>query len=71
MKTKMLVVACLSGLAITWAGCANQATTTASNTAKREPLQWTHSQEELQKTGRTQTGDALQAVDPSVQTTGH
>jgi hypothetical protein len=64
----VLVVAGISAVAMTLAGCANQSTT--SNAPTREPGQSTHTQEELQKTGRSQTGDALQEVDPSVQTSG-
>ena len=64
----MFVVTGLSALAMALAGCASQSTT--SNTPAREPLKSTHTQEELKKTGRQDTGDALQATDPSLQSTG-
>jgi hypothetical protein len=49
-------------------GCANQKesmVTTPDQTQKR-----VHTQEELRKTGETQTGPALEKVDPSVQMSG-
>jgi esterase/lipase superfamily enzyme len=64
----MFVVAGLSVLAMALAGCASQPTT--SNTPAPDPQKSTHTQEELKKTGRQDTGDALQATDPSVQSTG-
>ena len=36
-----------------------------------QPQKRVHTQEELKKTGQSQTGAALEKVDPAVQTTGH
>ena len=49
-----------------FAGCTTETTTTqtqADQTTRR-----VHTQEELRKTGETQTGPALEKVDPSVST---
>lgn len=48
-------------------GCASQkeSVTTTNTTEKR-----VYTQDEVQKTGETQTGPALEKIDPSVQTPG-
>lgn len=53
-------------------GCAEQSSSTSRTTAAaNEPGTKTRSQEELKKTGRSETGEALKQTDPSVQTTGN
>lgn len=50
-------------------GCANrQETMTESTTDSTQKR--VHTQEELKKTGETETGPALQKVDPSIQVSG-
>jgi hypothetical protein len=52
----------------TFAGCANQPSTATASDA--DPSTRTYSQEDLGKTGRVQTGEALRASDPSVGLSG-
>ena len=63
----LLVVLALATVALS--GCASD---TASTTAPKTDLteKRVHTQEELQKTGQSDTGAALEKVDPSVQTSG-
>jgi hypothetical protein len=67
MKTFLCAGAIIAVSPLTIAGCASQSPNTAASAAN--PAQTTYTQEDLKKTGRQQTGDALQALDPSVQAT--
>lgn len=53
-------------LAGTFAGCANNQTTATS--ANANPPAKTYTGTDLEKTGRQQSGEALQAADPAVST---
>jgi len=55
----------LAFAALTFTGCANQGTTTASEGA--DPGKSTYSQHDLERTGQAQTGPALESADPSIQ----
>ena len=71
MKYYICAVAIAASLGFMFAGCADKpaaTSTTAASTA--EPGKRVHTQEDLRKTGRSETGEALQQVDPSVQTSG-
>ena len=66
MKTRyFFVIAALSALA--FAGCASD-TTETTQTQTDQTTKRVHTQDELRKTGESQTGSALEAVDPSVRT---
>lgn len=67
MKTKY--VALVTGVGLALLGCASKKETvveTPDQTLKR-----VHTQDELKKTGETQTGAALEKVDPAVQSPRH
>lgn len=64
MHTRYFTV-CAAALAIlALSGCATDTTTTTTTTAEKR----VHTQEELKKTGESETGPALEKVDPSVRT---
>jgi len=66
MKTRYyFVVAALSAVAL--AGCTSD-TTETTQTQTDQTTTRVHTQDELRKTGESQTGPALEKVDPSVQT---
>ena len=60
------VVVVLSWFGFT--GCASQSSTAAGPDA--DASRRTYNQDDLRKTGRTQTGEALQAADPSIGLSG-
>lgn len=65
---KIPYISLIAVASVALSGCANQKesmVTTTDQTQKR-----VHTQEELKKTGETQTGPALEKVDPAVQTSG-
>ena len=66
---KIKYVALVAGASLALPGCASQKETmveTPDQTLKRS-----HTQDELKKTGETQTGPALEKVDPAVQSSRH
>lgn len=69
MKIKIpyisLVAAAITSVVLS--GCASQKETVITTDATEKRV---HTRDELQKTGETQTGPALEKVDPSVQTSG-
>ena len=66
MKTRyFFVIVALSALA--FAGCVSDKTET-SQTQTDQTTKRVHTQAELRKTGESQTGPALEKVDPSVRT---
>jgi hypothetical protein len=71
-KMKSLIFATFVALSLfSFVGCANQAsTTTTTTTSDADPGRRTYSNQDLNKTGRTQTGEAVQALDPSVGLSG-
>lgn len=64
--TYVLVVALCS---VVLSGCAKDKETMVQSSTDQTQKR-VHTQEELRKTGETQTGPALEKVDPSVQTSG-
>jgi len=62
-----LVILAIASLAL--AGCASQKESVTQSTAD-QTLKRVHTQEELQKTGQSETGPALEKVDPAVQMSG-
>lgn len=65
---KIPYISLIAVASVALSGCASQKesmVTTTDQTQKR-----VHTQEELKKTGETQTGPALEKVDPAVQTSG-
>jgi hypothetical protein len=70
MKISPTAVTILVAGNLLLSGCATE-TTTASRTAQDDPTKKrVHTQEDLRKTGRSETGAALEASDASVRTTG-
>ena len=67
MKIPYIFLIVISSVALS--GCANQQETVTQSTADQTQKR-VHTQEELRKTGETQTGPALEKVDPAVQTSG-
>ena len=63
-----LVVIALASMVLS--GCASD-TATAPPPKTDLTKKRVHTQEELKKTGETETGPALEKVDPSVRTSGH
>ena len=67
---KLFYFALLAAGSLTLAGCVTEVTKTREvqndQTTRRE-----HTQDELRKTGESQTGPALEKVDPSVTTAGN
>jgi outer membrane biogenesis lipoprotein LolB len=66
IKTIYFVAVALASFVL--GGCASETTTTTQTdqTTKR-----VYTQEELRKTGETQTGPALEKVDPAVRSSGN
>jgi PBP1b-binding outer membrane lipoprotein LpoB len=55
-------------LALIFAGCTTETTTTQSRTDQTTTR--THTQEELRKSGQSETGPALEQTDPAVRMSG-
>jgi outer membrane biogenesis lipoprotein LolB len=71
MKTRTLAfcVVALAGLVLS--GCATDTTTTTTTTAETDQTKKrVHTQEELKKTGQSETGPALEKADAAVRTSG-
>jgi len=69
MKTyRCLLIAVMGGIAIGSTGCANNQQSAAS--ANTNPTAKTYTSNDLQKTGKRTSGEALQASDPAVTATG-
>ena len=68
MKIQHFLLVAITGFVLS--GCASEkeimTQSTTDQTEKR-----VHTQEELRKTGETETGPALEKVDPAVQTSHH
>jgi hypothetical protein len=69
MKTHSCFLAATAAIAILgFAGCTNNQESTAS--ANTNPSATSYSRDDLQKTGKRTSGEALQAADPSVTASG-
>ena len=68
MNTRYFAFSIFAFAALVLSGCATDSTTTAAETDQTKKR--THTREELRKTGESETGPALEKVDPSVRTTG-
>jgi hypothetical protein len=60
---RCFVIAVMSGIAVGCGGCANNQSAVSANS---NPATKTHSSDDLQRTGKRTSGEALQASDPSV-----
>ena len=70
MRTPPILLLALAAASVALAGCTTEtATTTTSNVDQTQKRVYT--QEDLRKTGQTETGPALEQVDPSVTTSRH
>lgn len=72
MKMRYFAFCILAVAGLVLSGCATDTTTTTTTTAAEadQTKKRTHTREELRKTGESETGPALEKVDPSVRTTG-
>jgi hypothetical protein len=66
---KIPYISLIASACLVLSGCANQKETMTQSTTDRTQ-KTVHTQEELRKTGETQTGPALEKVDPAVQVSG-
>lgn len=68
MKPYLTALAALAVVAVAFSACTTTSTTTTAQTKPQydQTVKRVHTAEELQKTGRPEVGDALQAVDPAV-----
>jgi uncharacterized protein YceK len=70
MKIRSLALSILALAGVALSGCTTETTTTTATTTD-STTKTVHTQEELQKTGETDPGAALEKVDPSVTTSRH
>ena len=71
MKTRSLRFSLLAVVGLALASCATTETTTTTTSAETDQTKKrVHTREELRKTGESETGAALEKVDPSVRTSG-
>jgi uncharacterized protein (DUF2345 family) len=63
---KITCISLMASASVVLSGCANQQETVTQSTTDQTQKR-VHTQEELRKTGETQTGPALEKVDPAVQ----
>ena len=70
MKTRYFTSCLVAAGTLALSGCATDTTTTTTTTAAEtdQTKKRTHTREELKKTGESETGPALEKVDPSVRT---
>ena len=66
MKFSIFVAAIVAASAFTFAGCVNQSSNATA--AAGDPTKRTYTNDDLNKSGRQNTGEAIRALDPSVQT---
>ena len=71
MKTCYFAFCALTLASVMLSGCATQ-TTTATTTAPKtdQTMKKVYTREDLRRTGESETGPALEKVDPSVRTIG-
>ena len=71
MKTRSIVFSVVALASLVLSSCATDTTTTTTTTAETDQTRKrVHTRDELKKTGETETGAALEKVDPSVRTSG-
>ncbi|HYJ04606.1 MAG TPA: hypothetical protein VEX43_05700 [Chthoniobacterales bacterium] len=71
MKTRYFGSCLLALVALVVLGCATDTTTTPTTTAETDQTRKrVHTSEQLRKTGESETGPALEKVDPAVRTSG-
>jgi len=71
MKMRYFASCLLALAALVVLGCATDTTTTTTTTAETDQTKKrVHTSEELRKTGESETGPALEKVDPAVRTSG-
>jgi len=66
---KIPYISLIASASVALSGCANQKETMTQSTTDQTQKR-VYTQEELRKTGETQTGPALEKVDPAVQVSG-
>jgi len=66
---KIPYISLIAVSSVAFSGCANQKETMTQSTTDQTQKR-VHTQEELRKTGETETGRALEKVDPAVQISG-
>jgi hypothetical protein len=67
---KQFYFALLAASSLGLAGCATEATTATTQTQTDQTTTRVHTQEELRKSGESQTGPALQKTDAAITTSG-
>jgi hypothetical protein len=70
MKAHHVVLCALALAGFFLSGCAATNETVTTTPSQTDPTKRVHTQEELRKTGQSETGPALETVDPAVQTSG-
>jgi len=70
MKTHHVVLGALALAGFIFSGCTTTTETTKTTQSQTDPTKRVHTQEELRKTGQSETGPALEKVDPAVRTSG-
>ena len=71
MKTRHFAFCLLAVSTLMLSACATSSTTTTATTTEPDPTKKrVHTQEDLKKTGQSETGAALEKVDPAVRTSG-
>lgn len=68
MKAQTILVTALAAASFVFSGCTTERTTTTTTTNTDQTQKRVYTQAELRKTGETDTGRALEKVDPSVTT---
>lgn len=69
MKILSISLVAVAVASVVLSGCASQKESVVESSTDATTKR-VHTQEELQKTGQSETGPALEKVDPSVQTSG-
>jgi ABC-type uncharacterized transport system auxiliary subunit len=67
---KSLSLALLAACAFGLAGCVTETTKTRTVQNSPDPATRVHTQEELRKSGESQTGPALEKIDPAITASG-
>jgi len=71
MKTRPFACCLFAVCTFVLFGCATDTTTTTTTTAETDlTKKRVHTQKDLKKTGESETGEALEKVDPSIRTSG-
>jgi outer membrane biogenesis lipoprotein LolB len=70
MKTYFVALGLVALASFILSGCTTTTETTTTSQSQTDPAKRVHTQEELRKTGQTETGPALEKVDPAVQSSG-